>query len=232
MSAIRNERIPVNTITTVPQVLKTLRELNVLLKNNDLEQWQLFNQAYIIVTEAVDQAAGADYFTNQAFVAKFSVCFAKYYFRAVNDELQHSKTTVVAWHKLTELTGSPSSIHLLMGANAHINRDLPLALAEALAGEESKELFEDVRKVDKLLMQSGEHIIDSFEEPGRIAHYVQRHLRFLYYRPIMGIILVWRISAWQNYKKILAGKGGNQEARSTTIANRLLGLAKVAARIP
>ena len=115
-----------------------------------------------------------------------------------------------------------------MGANAHINHDLPLALAKLMGTEKTDDLLRDVLKIDKLLMKSGRKIIATFDEPHKFLDFLKRRFQFLYYRPAMYTILYWRIGAWRRYKLI---KNSGREtsgdpSKSIKIANRLLKLGK------
>src|SRR4029077_15981753 len=97
---------------------------------------------------------------------------------------------------------APQFVLLLMGANAHINHDLPLTLHQLVGNQRGNGLLNDVLKIDKLLMKSGKLILAEFEEPNKKINFLKRHLVFLYYRPTMYIILYWRIKAWHNYRRI------------------------------
>lgn len=126
----------------------------------------------------------------------------------------------------TALKSVPAFIPLLMGANAHINHDLPLALVKLMGREKTDDLLQDVLKIDTLLMKSGRQIIVTFDEPTKLLDIIKRRLQFLYYRPTMYIILYWRVIAWRNYKAIKRNgvKKHDYKTRSTKIANRFLKL--------
>ncbi len=117
----------------------------------------------------------------------------------------HKPELPAAWqmaNKASEYKTAPNFIFLLMGANAHINHDLPLALLKIMGGKEPVGLVKDIFKIDRLLMKSGREIAGTFEESNQLLDLLKRHLFFLYYRPVMYMVLYWRIKAWRNYKSI------------------------------
>jgi hypothetical protein len=82
-----------------------------------------FTRLYLAVTETVSQADG---FASPEFLARLDVRFANLYFEALEDPPR-------AWVPLLEARTRPGVAAIqfaLAGMNAHINRDLPLALVE------------------------------------------------------------------------------------------------------
>ena len=215
MSGIAKKTIDADGIHTVAQVLAKFNELNTLLPSVGLAQWLPFNQAYAIVTQTIDTGAQQGYFENPDFVAQFSVCFASYYFRAIRNQIGDRADGVEAWQTLSKPRSNHPATAVMMGANAHINHDLPLTLAEMLPESSTQGLLKDIRKVDRLLVRSGPLIVIQIDG-GKLGS--------LCYRPAIYVILLWRVAAWRNYKRITRGKPGKQQARSTKIANRLLWL--------
>lgn len=202
-------------------LLNEFESLEERLSKEDLPQFVLFNRAYLIVTQKITQAATAGYFNNPRFIEMFSICFAQYYFEVVDTTLAHKSGLPLAWQLLQEpKQNTPQSIYLLMGANAHINHDLPLALAQSLdTASNTDDLFKDVLKIDRLLMRAGREIITSFDEPSPNLNFLKRKLIFLYYRPTMYIILYWRARAWHNYR--LLQRSGSQSNRHAVYAARV-----------
>jgi Family of unknown function (DUF5995) len=83
-----------------------------------------FTRLYLAVTEAVDEAKGG--FASPDFLTRLDVCFANLYFRALEDPPH-------AWAPLLEARGRTGIAPIqfaLAGMNAHINRDLPIALVQ------------------------------------------------------------------------------------------------------
>jgi hypothetical protein len=218
--------VDIAKITSFNTVLTELRTLDTQLSPSKLSQFIVFNKAYSVVTNAIKEAAEDNYFENPIFIEKFTVCFAQFYFLAINDTVAEKPELTVAWAKMNDAkrrSSTPAFILLLMGANAHINHDLSLALVKLMDKEKTDDLLQDVLKIDKLLMKSGRQIITTFNEPNRSLDVIKRRLQFLYYRPTMYMILYWRVKAWRDYKAIrnVGAEKASYKARSIKIANRL-----------
>lgn len=210
-------------------VLAELLLLEKRIYQHKLRQFIVFNKAYFVVTKIIKEAAENNYFDNPHFIEKLTVCFAQFYFNAVNDTVAISPQLPEAWALMQSAAQSgaiPNFIFLLMGANAHINHDLPLALLNVMGGKKMDELFRDVLKIDKLLMKSGKEILNSFSESSKLIDLMKRRCIIFYYRPVMYLILYWRIIAWRSYKTFIKNDAENQKykLRSIKIAHRLLKL--------
>ena len=156
--------IDIPAITSFDDVLGELKALEAQLPRAGLDQLIAFNMAYTVITRGIKNAAHEGYFAKPIFIEKFTICFASYYFQAINDMVSKSTELPAAWAKLRDIRGSaPIFITLLMGANAHINHDLPLAMADFLKRNKDYSL-RDARKVDHILMKSGKIIIPAFDE--------------------------------------------------------------------
>jgi hypothetical protein len=199
-----------------------------------MRQFIVFNDAYFVVTSAIKDASDKGYFKNSEFIEKFTVCFAQYYFQAVNYTVTNDSRLPPAWSSVNMASGrttTPNFVFLLMGANAHINSDLPLALLKLMGKKSAGELAKDVLKIDKILMKSGREILGMFEESNKLLDWLKRHFIFLYYRPVMYMVLYWRIKAWRSFKSIskhgAAGSGYTKSsikiARRFLLLSRLLG---------
>ena len=224
--------IHVSELTTVQDVVSELQRLNERLGSLGLGQFKLFNNAYYIVTTSVQQAIEDNYFKNAKLIEEFIVTFAGYYFNAVNDASSMSPEITLPWSKVNEYAknkSAPTFISLMLGANAHINNDLPQVLETLMMKEATEDLLADITKIDKLLMKSGKEIIGTFEETSKALNFLKRRLQFMYYRPAMYTIRFWRIIAWKNYRKLKKQPSYIQSItnRSVKIANRWLKLSKV-----
>lgn len=222
--------IDINKLKSNREVLAELELLNTRLLHSELSHFTAFNKAYFVVTKKIINAAEDGYFAEPERMEKISVYFAKYYFQAINDSLLNTSNMATAWTKLNESAGRknmPVFIQLLMGANAHINHDLPLALYEAIGTDDDSQLLKDMLKVDKLLMKSGREILTTFEENSRLLCFIKLRCKYIYFWPIMRIILYWRIIAWRNYNymKNTGSQSHSFRRRSAAISTRLLRLA-------
>lgn len=219
------KKIDLHTIVSLEAIQSELDALTIQLPGTRLENLLTFNQAYCVVAKAVKEASDNGYFRYPEFIKTFNISFAKYYFQVVND-LVDSNKVAPAWAKVTAQTSHghrPAFISLLMGVNAHINYDLPLALLDTMDQGRQKALLKDISKIDRLLVKSGRRILDTFDEPNKLLDFIKRHFIFLYFRPAMYMILLWRIIAWRNYRALQRNRLDNQQlaVRSTKIAKRL-----------
>jgi len=90
-----------------------------------------FNRLYLAVTEAVVEAARPGVFADPPFVRWLDVVFANLYFEALANHVRGRGRVPRAWRALFEARsrrGIQPIQFALAGMNAHINRDLPLAL--------------------------------------------------------------------------------------------------------
>lgn len=196
--------VEIEKISSLQNILDELTRLKRTLNESELRQFIVFNDAYFVVTSNINQAVGSGQFENPKFVEKFSVSFVHYYFRAINSTMRNADLPN-AWYSLNKTSKrktTPNFILLLMGANAHINHDFALTLAELVDQEETDNFLEDVIKMDKLLMKSGREIINTFNEPSSLLNFLKRRFVFVYYRPVMYMVRFWRIRSWARYKSI------------------------------
>ncbi|HLK92493.1 MAG TPA: DUF5995 family protein [Polyangia bacterium] len=92
-----------------------------------------FNKLYLEVTKSVLASLGQATFADPAFLTALDVNFANLYFGALSAFEAGSPATPRAWAPLFEARGSQTIAPLqfaLAGMNAHINRDLPVALLQ------------------------------------------------------------------------------------------------------
>jgi hypothetical protein len=117
-----------------------------------------FNRLYRAVTEAVQQTTAAD-FADARFVRWLDVAFANLYFRALAAFVLGRGRVPHAWLPLFRARSEPGIAPLqfaLAGMNAHINRDLPVALLETCTAREVRPRHgsaqhADFGRVDRLL---------------------------------------------------------------------------------
>src|SRR5579872_2980611 len=120
-------------VTRVPDVLQCLNDLGAALDATD--GIGCFNALYVRVTGAILDADGSRSFKAPAFVEALDVAFANLYFLALR-AWRAGSGVPGAWAPLFE-AHARRDIHplqfALAGMNAHINRDLPVALCQASA---------------------------------------------------------------------------------------------------
>ncbi len=170
----------------------------------------IFALSYLRTTEEYQRAtAEPGFFIDPLFVNHEDAVFAKYYFRAY-DAWAAGRTGQVpkAWRialnaaKKREVTGSGN---LLLGINAHINRDLPYVLAGiGLVTPEGDSRKPDHDKVNVFLnrvtapllaeaAQRFDPTMDDIETPYGLS-----------YTALLQLIVTWRETAWRNAERLVS----------------------------
>jgi hypothetical protein len=141
---------------TIADVIARMQAIDALLPANDGLKW--FNRLYLMVTQQVDLHPPDGAWQSPVWLLELDVIFAGLYFNAVAAFLA-GQTVPAAWNALFEAryrAGIDRIQFALAGMNAHINRDLALALLAAdaelnlIPGPGSPE-FADYRSVNGLL---------------------------------------------------------------------------------
>lgn len=232
MSVTRVSSIDIATINNFEELLHVLHDLERQLPGSDLYRLAPFNNAYIVVTTAIEEAFSEGYFENPKFIEKFTVCFSHYYFQIINYGLEGSDDMPVAWaNLLIKKPGKklPNFIYLLMGANAHINHDLSLVMVKMLDNDDTDNLLKDIIKVDKLLVGCGDDILSTFTETKTLPRFIKDKTSYIYLPIIMHTILYWRIKAWRGYLSIKNNgiKPGRAQHKGRATSIRLLRLGRL-----
>lgn len=118
-----------------------------------------FTTLYLAVTEAVKDAAQPGAYEDVRFVRWLDVAFANLYFEALRSALLKAGPVPKAWAPLVEARGRQGVLPLqfaLAGMNAHVNRDLPVALVQTCEGRKLElrgrsPQQRDFRKINALL---------------------------------------------------------------------------------
>ncbi len=111
-------------VPSAEDALDRLDKLKSALPHSDGVAW--FNRLYCNVSERVLQACGSGVFDEPDFVRALDVVFANLYFAALRSPAQAPR----AWRPLLEARDRDVAPlrFAVAGMNAHINRDLPVAL--------------------------------------------------------------------------------------------------------
>ncbi len=116
-------------VSTIEQVIDELHRINTLFPAGD--GIACFNQLYLAMTEGVSAELSDSSYHDPAFMHRLDVIFANLYFSALQKFFHDPAQTPRAWYPL--FSGrSRTDVHplqmALAGMNAHINRDLMVAL--------------------------------------------------------------------------------------------------------
>jgi hypothetical protein len=117
--------------TAVADVLQMLADIDQLLADTDGLKW--FNHLYLAVTTAVRDAIATGTFNDTAWLAQLDVVFANLYFDALGMGAVDVSAAPSAWRPLLAARQDPGFARIqfaLAGMNAHINRDLPVAIVQ------------------------------------------------------------------------------------------------------
>lgn len=126
------------TVQTPPQsiadVLHMMRNIEDTCDNGDGLKW--FNGLYLQVTEAVAARVASSGFADPAWIAELDIQFARLYFKALGLALtgQPCPGSWQAVFACRHWTAIARIQFALAGMNAHINRDLPLAIVSTSQG--------------------------------------------------------------------------------------------------
>ena len=193
-----------------------------------------FNRMYLDVTRQVNSRLSQGFFADPAFMTQLDVEFANLYFAAA-DVAADPAAVPVAWRPLAERRAAPGIEAVqfaLAGMNAHINHDLPLALASTCAAlatvPDADPHPADYQKVDQLLDAAEQSIRQSFESTPELT--ADRHVS-----AVLDLVGNWTINsardvAWNNCLLLWAvredpfshGLFLDTLAASTALAGRLL----------
>ena len=222
-----------------PQCLNaTLKVLSRIFDSNGkaCSHNAVFSFAYLRITQ--NYAWSRDipgYYQDVPFANHQDATFAKYYTDAYHNWASGDRSAVprswliafdAAKNKTVTATGD-----LLLGMNAHINRDLPFVVASVgLVAPDGSSRKPDYDKVEEFLAQAAEPMlneaanrldptIDDSDEPTGTA-----------YGSVMQLIELWRENAWRNAERLVAAPtpdaraqvAASIEAQANTTARGIL----------
>lgn len=206
---------------TIEDVLHILKKLQISLAHTKIANLEYFNNSYLVITKNLIN--NLNMYTNQKSINNLDVIFAEYYFSALNSLLNNNPTSV--WEPLLRLrknTLTQKVFLIVLGANAHINHDLALALFNA----NKKYLIHksDFKLTSKVFWQSKKEIIRYLtnEKKNKLFLNVLANI-------IVLIILCWRKKAWNNFIKLNDSRTTKLIIKKNTISrsNKLLFVAKI-----
>ena len=172
-----------------------------------------FTRLYLAVTQGVQAHLGGSAFEDPRFLTRLDVTFANLFFDAVDANARAPETTPRAWLPLFQARAQRGIAPLqfaLAGMNAHINRDLPVALVSTcrelgLGLEEGSPQHHDFETVNTLLASTEEKVKRQYvtgwlRRLDRLVHRADR---------IDDVIAMWdvgraRDAAWTNGEALWA----------------------------
>jgi hypothetical protein len=118
--------VSAQALATIDAVIAVMQQIDGVLADTDGLKW--FNRLYLTVTQQVDLHGG---WKDATWLLALDVIFAGMYLTAVKGCLDGGADTPSSWRALMDARRTPGIDRIqfaLAGMNAHINRDLALAL--------------------------------------------------------------------------------------------------------
>ena len=118
-------------VATIDEAVAALSELATALPENDGIRW--FSVLYLAVTRSVQKAIVSNAFRNPEWLRRLDVVFANLFFDALRKFQTDQADMPRAWWPLFSSRDAPGRAPVqfaLAGINAHINRDLPVAIVK------------------------------------------------------------------------------------------------------
>lgn len=106
----------------------------------------IFATAYAWMTSSIDAQIDAEVFDDPGWVVELTAVFAEYYRQALSEQARGG-TSPRCWEIALEATDTVVLQDLLLGMNAHITYDLPLALAELVGPLCRAQCLRDYRRI-------------------------------------------------------------------------------------
>jgi hypothetical protein len=142
--------VPIQTFDDV------IARLTVLVDEGRHEQarWAYFAALYRTVTRNIRDAARGGHFQDPVLIERLDITFANRYFDALAAWRAKINPTA-SWLAVMQASGRDDLLlldHLLLGMNAHINLDLPVAAVEVAPGTLLANLREDFSRLNQILL--------------------------------------------------------------------------------
>jgi hypothetical protein len=136
-----------DVVASLAEVERTFRERR--------DRRAIFPTAYLTITRAIGQGVAAARFEDPPWVARYGLAFANLYRTALRDWERGARAAVpTAWRIGFATSQAGEALlaqDLLLGVNAHINNDLPLALVEAGIADDRARRHRDHTAVNRIL---------------------------------------------------------------------------------
>lgn len=177
----------------VERVIKRLTQIDKDLHSLNLPQLIPFNITYLIISRNIAKRLKTSYFKSDRRVVSLLVNFASYYFTAL-DNYQKDIRVAPAWKQVFKSSNLPKLVQLGLGANAHINNDLPQALKSI-----DESFKEDYKKLKDIVDLSLGEILAEF-------NLADSPLKNFYIKVMTRETKRWREKAWENSLKLKRGE--------------------------
>jgi hypothetical protein len=180
----------------------------------------VFALAYLRTTQTyLRSSTTPGFYRDPAFVNHEEAAFAELYFAAYDDwAAGRSDRVPAAWQIAFDAAdrGRVSGTgNLLLGMNAHVNRDLPFVLAEiGLVAPDGSSRKPDHDRVNVMLNQVVEPLIAEEAERFDLSMRVLPPTPLgVGYTGLMQLLLTWREAAWRHAEMLVAAPDDDARAR-------------------
>lgn len=142
--------------TADPSIRANLFTLEARFTDRD-DHRAIFATAYAWMTASIDAQLDAEVFEDPRWVVELTEVFAEHYRQALSDHAR-GRNAPRCWELALAATGTSVLQDLLLGMNAHITYDLPLALAQLVATRSRARCLRDYRRILTAIQSSIEVI--------------------------------------------------------------------------
>jgi Family of unknown function (DUF5995) len=175
----------------------------------------MFALLYLRVTKHVwDSIWHEDYFDDKGFMTHYGAVFGNYYFDGYDAWAKGSLNTPTAWKialdaaKNKQVTGLGN---LLLGMNAHINRDLPFVLYRiGLVSPDGVNRKDDHDRINAVLYEAYAEAID--EAGRRFDPSLQNSSGTGSAESGIQSVIAWREEAWRNAERLATASSDAERA--------------------
>jgi hypothetical protein len=129
LAQVRRLNLAGGSAQSTDEVMARMRAIDAALDATDGLKW--FNLLYITVTESIAQQLQTRTWSDPEWLQNLDVVFANLYFSALDSWIANDGQTPYAWQPLFQARQDARLVRVqfaLAGMNAHINRDLCVAL--------------------------------------------------------------------------------------------------------
>lgn len=202
-------------------VAKTIRDMERRLAPLDAacDHSAVFALAYLRTTETYEQTARtAGFYNDPAFVNHEDITFAELYVNAYDDWAAGRRERVPQAWRIALDAGAARQVsgngNLMLGMNAHVNRDLPFVLAAiGLVAPDGSSRKPDHDQINRMLNRVVQPLVAELAD--RYDPSIER-MQTPYgvgYTGLMQVLLAWRENAWRAAEQLVAAPDAAARAR-------------------
>ncbi|SHM32478.1 hypothetical protein SAMN04488057_10177 [Cyclobacterium lianum] len=219
-----------------------MQEVQSLLANmqSRAENWKnagdqrhVFLGCYSMMSQNMYDAIGMKQFVNAEWVSRLLLRFSEYYFDALAHYDKQPAIAPAVWRQVHDASLNPEisvTQNLLLGVNAHINYDLPLALYDCLVKtwrdlpeKERGLLKQDHEMVNQIIANTIDAVQDSIINPSSwsmaaIDELMGRVDEWLLSR----LISSWRNEVWEVSLELLSSQAEEKRERIRKAQEKLV----------